>query len=91
MDPNTYRLARAGEPNRKTRRAQQAAKTRFVRLPPVLRQPIEGGCHCEFCKANPHLVPMWDTLAYTGPLDSWRVHYPNAHALRRAQEKGGPR
>ena len=52
-------------------------KTNFVSLPPPAQRPIDGGCHCSFCKANPDRTPMWDTLAFTNSEDAFTVHMPD--------------
>lgn len=52
--------------------------TVFMALPPETRSPIEGGCQCPYCKANPSKTPSWDTLAINakGSDRSWTVHFP---------------
>jgi len=51
--------------------------TVFMPLTYNLRRVINGGCQCPHCKAHPHEVPMWDTLAaHPDSKYSWVVHYP---------------
>src|SRR5688500_2542076 len=62
--------------------------TIFVRLPQELQRTIDGGCACDYCKAeketNPDFAPKWDTLAIAeqAPVHSndyaWTVHMPKA-------------
>ena len=56
-------------------------KTTFIKLPAHMQRPINSECSCPFCKANPRLIPMWDTLACgeTGP--AWTVHFPELNAV----------
>jgi len=52
--------------------------TIFVPLTHNLRRAINGGCQCPHCKAHPHDVPMWDTLAaHPDSKHSWIVHFPD--------------
>lgn len=44
-------------------RLSKDKSTLFIPLPGHSRIPISGGCQCDHCAANPHLVPCWDTLA----------------------------
>jgi hypothetical protein len=57
--------------------------TIFIRLPDALQRPIDGGCHCGYCKANPDKTPKWDALAVAAdkehvdqPNTTWTVHMP---------------
>jgi len=54
--------------------------TIFVPLPKNAQKEIDGGCQCQFCRANPDRTPMWDTLAIdardSGSNWTWIVHYP---------------
>jgi len=52
--------------------------TLYVRIPPELARPIEGGCSCSYCKAHPHQVPRWDCLAIPPDIGghAWTLHYP---------------
>jgi hypothetical protein len=56
-------------------------QTTFIKLPENLRRPITGGCQCPFCKAHPHLIPQWDTLASGRRGLAWTVHYPELIAV----------
>ena len=53
--------------------------TLFVALPPFLQRPIDGGCSCDWCKAHPHAIPAWDTLAVDdrGQSRAWTIHFPD--------------
>jgi hypothetical protein len=52
--------------------------TIFIAAPTTAQRPINGGCSCDYCKANPGSVPMWDTIAVAAskPDHAWMVHYP---------------
>jgi len=52
--------------------------TIFVPLQGENRRPIANGCQCDYCLANPHLVPCWDTLAVpaNGVGFTYTVHNP---------------
>lgn len=53
----------------------------YLRIPLGLQRPIEGGCSCDQCRANPALA-KWDTLLV--PVSATRsdyastVHMPDA-------------
>lgn len=60
----------------------------FVPIPKELAAPVPGGCQCDYCKANPELTPMWDTLALPAKAKNkqgehtWTVHMPNKAGLK---------
>lgn len=56
----------------------QTPTTLFFALPISAQRPIPGGCQCQYCTANPHRTPMWDTLAVSvkDTKDTWIVHHP---------------
>lgn len=59
--------------------------TLWVPLPPILHQPIPGGCCCPWCSDDrrPGLLAAWDTLAVnlrTG--ERWRIHHPELHGKK---------
>jgi hypothetical protein len=54
----------------------------YIRLPVQLQRPIDGGCHCPSCKANPTRTPTWDTLAIPPKGTAWTVHMPDAQMFR---------
>lgn len=49
----------------------------YIRLPSQLQRPIDGGCSCPYCKANPKLIPTWDTLVVPKKGTAWTVHMPD--------------
>lgn len=55
----------------------------YVRIPPELQKPIEGGCCCNWCRKHPELTPAWDTLVVPsvkpakGVDYTWTVHMPD--------------
>jgi hypothetical protein len=61
-------------------RVTRRDSTIFVPLPKSAQKAIEHGCQCQFCRSNPHLTPMWDTLAIDArdSGSNWTsiVHYP---------------
>ena len=60
----------------------------WIRIPGTLAQPIDGGCACDFCKANPSLIPKWDAIvvSITAPKNSndyvSTVHIPDVAGFR---------
>lgn len=62
---------------------QREDGTVFLPLPYAMRKPITGGCQCDYCKAHPHNVPCWDTVAWNPRqvTSSWSVHYPELPAI----------
>ena len=66
--------------------------TVFIVLPSELRRPIDGGCSCPYCQANPSKIPCWDTLAVAtrAPDYAWTVHRPEPpqRAPRRRGKRG---
>ena len=62
----------------------------YIRIPRELQQPINGGCECYYCKANPDITPKWDTLLVptTRPRKGndyvSHVHMPEPHKFIQA-------
>lgn len=60
--------------------------TLYIRIPLQHQLPIDGGCDCPFCKANPLFAPQWDVLALSARATSdggercWTVHFPRMEA-----------
>ena len=55
----------------------------YLRLPRELRRPA-GECSCDYCKAHPEEMPMWDTLVVGEKAPTrlvhdatWTVHLPD--------------
>jgi hypothetical protein len=55
----------------------KGSETVFIRLPDQLCRPIEDGCSCPYCIANPTIKPTWDTLAVPiKGMTVYTVHMP---------------
>jgi hypothetical protein len=67
--------------------------TIYIRIPRELQKPVNGGCGCDYCKAHPEAMPMWDTLCVgtktptRGNDYSWTVHLPNPQYLWDSERK----
>ena len=62
--------------------------TTYVKLPRELWTPINGGCSCLYCSAEPRSArpAFWDTLAIdtiATVSTAWTVHAPELHGARR--------
>lgn len=64
----------------------QDHSTLYIRIPLQHQLPVEGGCSCEFCKANPLFAPQWDVIALSARAKSdggercWTIHFPRMEA-----------
>lgn len=63
-----------------THNAEEKPAALYIALPPELAQPIDGGCQCDACQADPSRA-LWDTLLV--PLNggnAYTVHWPRIAA-----------
>jgi hypothetical protein len=66
----------------------RTADSIFLRIPENLAEPINGGCGCDYCQANPDKVPRWDCLVIgaTAPAKgndfASHCHMPDAGSVR---------
>jgi hypothetical protein len=70
--------------------------TIYLRIPSEIAVPIDGGCHCDYCKSNPHLTPAWDTLGVPLTSDepkrawySWTLHMPDTREFSQRIRREG--